>query len=183
MPCVINLESPVNPEKSNHGALIDARLTARVYQRLLGSSGVKKQKGKDKKPRLLINPELNFVEKSTKKEVRKYSGTWWWDDEWRVNLEKHLFDATGLECKLNNIIPNPFSASSHYFPLVALITEVFKLAWHQSGSFIKDEEAVGYQVKKDTKNFHRLIDLAGTNIELYFREMHKFQVEYNSRDI
>ena len=169
--------------KSNHGALIDARLTARVYQRLLCAPGVTKQKGKEKKPKILINPELNFVEKSTKKEVREFSGTWWWDDEWRVNLEKHLFDATGLECRLNNIIPNPFSASSHYFPLAVLITAVFKLAWHQTGSLGIDEEAVGYQLEKDTKNFHRLIDLAGTNIELYFREMHKFHVEYNSRDI
>ena len=170
--------------KSNHGALIDARLTARVYQRLLCASGVTKQKGKDKKSKILINPELNFVEKSTKKEVRESSGTRWCDDL-RVDLEKHLYNATGLECKLNNIIPNPISASSHYFPLAVLVTAVFKLADYQyfEGAFNKDKEALRYQLEKDTKNFHRLIDLAGKDIELYFREMHRFHVEYNSRDI
>ena len=169
--------------KSNHGALIDARLTARVYQRLLGSSEVTKQKLKDKKPKLLINPELNFVNKGTAPSKH----TFYCDDaisSLQIGLKQHLNDATGLESELNSIIPYPHSASSHYFPLAVLMTATFTIArWATAQENYDDYDSYLSQQKEDTKTLHDLIDLAGTDIESYFLKLHEFHQNYNKRKI
>lgn len=169
--------------KSNHGALIDARLTARVYQKLLGSSGVTKQIGKAKKPKILINPELNFVNKGTTPSKH----TFYWDDDissLQIGLKQHLNDATGLQSELNSIIPYPHSASSHYFPLAMLMTATFTIArWVLTQEKYDDYDSYLSQQKEDAKTLHDLIDLAGTDLESYYFKMHEFHENYNKRKI
>ncbi len=166
--------------EKHHGALIDARLTAEVYKSLAEPIPASKE-SKVKKPNVIINRKLDFASKSTEYKG-EYSSSWNLDsDTWLRDIEKHMQDATGLETKLNKILPNAHSASSHYFPLAVLSSVIFKLA-DQQVSMGMDEEKIDLQLEKDTETIHRLIDLAGTDIKSYYNKMHKFHNEHNSRE-
>lgn len=164
--------------EKHHGALIDARLTAEVYKRLADPLLASKDHRK-KKPKVVINPRLDFSTQSTE-DPRNLSV----DGRGMIrDIEKHLQDSTGHITKLDKLIPNPHSASSHYFPLAVFATAIFRIAELQINLEPLDEEKVLSLLDQDTQTLHRLIDLAGTDIKSYFNEIHKFHVEYNSRGL
>lgn len=106
------------------------------------------------KPKVLINRELDFVNKGTPPSKH----TFYRDDDiasLQIGLKQHLNDVTGLESELNSIIPYPHSASSHYFSLAVLMTATFTIArWVLNQEKYDDYELYHAQQKEDTKTLH-----------------------------
>lgn len=95
------------------------------------------------------------------------------------DLVSHLFQATGHWSSLRLLTPEPHSVSSPYFPVAVLATAVVKIARARIIAGFRKPSYIEETLQGHFAEISYLIDLVGTDIVAYFREMHDFHVRLN----
>ena len=166
--------------KSNHGALIDARLTARVYQRLLGSSGLTKQIGEDKKSKILKARTMhrNFNTPVSSSQSGKRSSDL---ESVKAEIEAALTSATGTDVGFGKNLPKNISAASQYFPIAILAMQLFRVAYAKIRSGREVEFEIFAQMERDKAEILSLIEMAEYDSDAMYEKLDAFHRSINQR--
>lgn len=188
----ISLES----REKHHGALIDCRLTAQLYARLMGEKvdcNNKKAQNCTVKPRSNLVPKeksakqplkkaksmrQNFNTPIDSKKVSKRSANL---DGIREEIEEALTSATGFDVSFGKNLPKNISAASQYFPIAILAMQLIRVAYAKIRSGREPESKILNQMDRDKAEILTLIEMGEDDVDAMYEKLHAFHRSINQR--